>query len=223
MNYKYILFDLDGTLIDSKAGILSAAIFALDKMGVPATQIVNLERMIGPPLKYSLKEFFSLSDEFADKAVEYYREYYRDKSLFDCEVYEGIAQLLEMLKNDGYILAIATSKPTVYAKKILEHTGLAKYFDAIEGASLDDSHSNKSQIITRVCEVLNIYNPSQAIMIGDRSYDIKGASSIDMESIGVLYGYGSLEEFQEAGASYVVNSVKELGQFLYSLKSDEVV
>lgn len=221
MNYRYILFDLDGTLIDSRLGVISAAKFALDKMGVPETQIVNLERIIGPPLKHSFKEFFNLSEEFAEKGVEYFREYYRDKSLFDCTVYEGVEELLTMLKNDGYTLAIATSKPTVFAKRILEHIGLAKYFDIIEGSNIDDSHHDKADIISAVCENLNIYNPSQAIMIGDRLYDIKAASSKGMESIGVLYGFGSLEEFQDAGASYVVNSVKELGQFLYSLKSVE--
>jgi len=221
MNYKYILFDLDGTIIDSKAGVKSAARFALDKMGVPETQITNLERMIGPPLKYSFKEFFSLSEEFADKAVEYFREYYRDKSLFDNDLYDGIVPLLEMLKNDGYTLAIATSKPTVFAKRIIEKHGLIRYFDIVAGANLDDSHSGKSEIISHVCEQLNIYNVNQAIMIGDRLYDIKGANAVGMESIGVLYGYGSLEEFQDAGASYVVNTVKELGQLLYSIKSDE--
>lgn len=221
MNYRYILFDLDGTLIDSSQGVISAAKFALDKMGVPETQIVNLERIIGPPLKHSFKEFFNLSDEFAEKGVEYFREYYRDKSLFDCTVYEGVEELLTMLKNDGYTLAIATSKPKVFAKRILDHINLSQYFDVIEGSSLDEAHHDKADIISHVINQLNIYNPNQAIMIGDRLYDVKAANAIGMESIGVLYGFGSLEEFQDAGASYVVNSVKELGQFLYSLRSDE--
>lgn len=218
MNYRYILFDLDGTLIDSKSGVLSAARFALDKMGVPETQIVNLERIIGPPIKYSFKEFFNLSDEFAEKCVEYFREYYREKSIFDCIVYEGVEELLKALKNDGYTLAIATSKPTVFAKRILDHINLSQYFDVIEGAKLDEAHHDKADIISQVSNQLNIYNPSQAIMIGDRLYDIKAASTMGMESIGVLYGFGNLEEFQDAGASYVVNSVFELGQFLLSLK-----
>lgn len=221
MNYRYILFDLDGTLVDSKVGVMAAAKFALNKMGVPETQIVNLERMIGPPLKHSFKDFFSLSDEFADKAIEYFREHYKDKSIFDCEMYDGIIPMLQMLKADGYTLAVATSKPTVFAKRILDKLDISKYFDAIVGSSLDDDHQDKFGIISSVYKQLDVYNANQAIMVGDRMYDIKGANKIGMDSIGVLYGYGSLDEFQDAGASYVVNSVKELGQLLYSLKSDE--
>ena len=221
MNYKYILFDLDGTLIDSKEGIISAARFALDKMGVPETQIVNLERIIGPPLKSSFKNFFSLSEEFADKAIEYYREYYRDRSIFDNTLYDGIVPMLQMLISEGYILAVATSKPTVFANRILDKHNLTKYFHLIEGANLDDTHADKFDIISSVCEKLSIYNVSQAIMIGDRMYDINGANAIGMDSIGVLYGFGSLEEFQDAGASYVVNTVDELRQLLYSLKGDD--
>lgn len=223
MNYKYILFDLDGTLIDSKVGIITAARFALDKMGVPETQIYNLERMIGPPLKYSFINFFNLSEDLVDTAVGYYREYYREKGIFEFEMYEGIPELLSMLKADGYILAIATSKPTVFAKRIIEKLGLAQYFDIIAGANLDESHSDKGEIIADACDVLNIYNTHQAIMVGDRLYDINGANANDMDSIGVLYGYGSLEEFQDAGASYVVNTVRELGQLLYSLKDEDDV
>ncbi len=221
MNYKYILFDLDGTLINSKEGIIAAAKFALNKMGIPETQIVDLDRIIGPPLKFSFKKFFNLSEEFANKAVEYYREYYRDKSILNCVMYEDIVPLLEMLKADGYILAIATSKPTVFAKRILDELNISRFFKLIEGANLVDPHSDKFKIITSVCQKLSIYDTNQAIMIGDRLYDINGANAINMPSIGVLYGFGTLEELQNAGATYMVNSVHELGQLLYSLKIDD--
>ena len=221
MSYKYILFDLDGTIIDSQNGIIEAAKFALDKMGVPKTQMVDLQRIIGPPLKFSFKEFFNLSEEFADKASEYYREFYRDKGIFDCILYDGIEDLLILLKELGYVLALATAKPLVYTTRILDYFNIAKYFDTIVGASLDESLSDKAKIISIVCERLSIYNPSQAIMIGDRKFDILGATSNQMDSIGVLYGFGTLEEFQEAGASYVVNSVEELKQMFIFLKEDE--
>ena len=221
MNYKYILFDLDGTIIDSHKGIIESAKFALNKMGVPETQIVNLESLIGPPLKVAFKEFFSLSDEFADKATEYYREYYRDKGIFDYTMYDGIVPLLEMLKSKGYIIALATSKPVVFATRILDRLNISQYFDLKVGANLDKSLSDKAEIISLVCNSLSIHDPSQAIMIGDRKYDILGANANGIDSIGVLYGFGNLEEFQDAGASYVVNTVEELGQLLYSFNDEE--
>ncbi len=221
MSYRYILFDLDGTIIDSRNGIIESAKFALDKMGVPETQMVNMERIIGPPLKYSLREFFNLSNDFADKAIEYYREYYKEKGIFDCVMYDGIEQMLISLKNQGYILALATSKPIVFAARILEHFGIAQYFDAIVGASLDESLLDKAAIISLTCEELSIFNTSQAIMVGDRKFDIIGAAANQMDSIGVLYGFGDLEEFQSAGASYVVNTVEELHQLLNFLKEDD--
>ncbi|MEX1378348.1 MAG: HAD hydrolase-like protein [Eubacteriales bacterium] len=221
MNYRYILFDLDGTIIDSKNGVITAAKFALDKMGVPETKIVDLDRMIGPPLKSSFVDFFGLKDEFADAAVKYFREFYREKAIFDYEVYDGMLDVLNMLKREGYILALATSKPTVFAKRILERSNMLHLFDSIIGANLDDSNSDKAHIISQVIDELNIYNLDQAVMIGDRKYDIYGANAVGIRSIGVLYSYGTFEEMQEAGASYVVNTVEELGNLLYSLKSDD--
>ena len=221
MNYRYILFDLDGTIIDSKNGVVAAAKFALNKMGVPETKIVNLDRMIGPPLKSSFIDFFDLKDEFADTAVRYFREFYREKAIFDYEIYEGMVDVLEMLKRQGYTVALATSKPTVFAKRILEKSRLIHLFDCIVGANMDDSHADKAHIISTVIKELGIYNPEQAIMIGDRKYDIYGANAVGMESIGVIYSYGTFEEMQEAGASYIVNSVEELGNLLYSLKNED--
>jgi len=221
MSYKYILFDLDGTIIDSQPGVVKAAEFALNKMGVPQTQIADLDRFIGPPLKFSFKSFYSFSDEFADKAVEYFREYYRDKGILDCTVYEGMVPLLQMLIQKGFYIALATSKPVVFARRILERFEIIDYFDAIAGANMDDSRSDKSELILQACEELGARDLSQVVMIGDTKYDIEVAVKLDIDSIGVLYGFSTLEDFQKAGATYVVNTVAELAHLLISLSEDE--
>lgn len=218
MNYKYILFDLDGTITDSKEGIVASVQFALDKMGVPETKVSNLEKFVGPPLKFSFQEYYAFSDEFAEKAIEYYREYYREKGIYENKLYDGIIPLLQSLKQSGFTIALATSKPTIFATKILEHFNVAQYFDIIVGSNLDGTRTDKAEVISYVCEHLPIYNVNQAVMIGDRMYDINGANAMEMDSIGVLYSDGSLEEFQEANATYVVNSVEELGALLDDLE-----
>lgn len=206
--YKYVLFDLDGTLTDSSPGITNSVAYALEKFGITDYDKQDLRKFIGPPLVNSFMEFYGFDEEKALLGVEYYREYFRDKGIFENSVYDGVVPMLETLKEDGKIVILATSKPEEFAVKILEHFGLAKYFDYVAGASMDGSLSKKSDVIGVAFERAGIGpdEKSEAIMVGDRRHDIEGAAINGIDSIGVLYGFGSLEELTVAGATYIAEN-----------------
>jgi len=214
MTYTHLLFDLDGTITNPKLGITNAVIYALAKYGITDQSNDDLLKFIGPPLKDSFINYFGFTKEEAVTAIEYFREYYRDKGLYENILYDGIGALLKTLKDNGYILAIATSKPTPFAKTILQYFELDGYFEFIGGSKLDNTRTAKSEVIEHVLENLNIQDISKVIMIGDREHDIHGAKSHNMKSIGVLYGFGSREEFEQSGADIIVESVADLEQVL---------
>lgn len=218
MNYKYILFDLDGTLTDPKEGITKSVKYALNKYDIEVESLDNLIKFIGPPLKESFIEFYSFDEERAVNAIEYYREYFKDRGIFENGVYEGIPELLRELKNRGLIIAIATSKPTVFAERIVEHFGLKEYFNIIVGSNLDGTRTSKREVISYVLEQLNINNLEETVMIGDRKHDVIGAQKNNIDSIGVLYGYGDLKEFQEVAPTYIVDSVNDLYKFIINVE-----
>ncbi|MDQ8759447.1 HAD family hydrolase [Streptococcus ruminantium] len=211
--YQTILFDLDGTLTDSGQGILNSVAYALKKMGIEEPNPANLQRFIGPPLYESFSRFYQLNQEETQAAVDAFRIYFKEKGMFENQLYPGIISLLEKLKTNGKTLVIATSKPEVFAKQILEHFGIAHYFEVIAGASLDSSRISKTDVIAYALKQINSIS-LPAIMIGDREHDIEGASANNLPAIGVLYGYGTKQEFETAGASHIVQSVKELEKFL---------
>ena len=213
-NFEYILFDLDGTITDSAKGITDSVKYALQKAGEEIPPYETLCRFIGPPLKTGFGEFCGMSDEAADMAVEYYREYYRVKGVLDCEVYPGIPKLLERLQSAGKKAVLATSKPEKFAKIILEHFGLSKYFYFIGGASLDDTRSEKYQVIEYVINTCGIKDKTAAVMVGDRFHDIEGARINGIASVGVLYGFGSRHELENAGADAFAESVSALESIL---------
>lgn len=208
--YQYVLFDLDGTITDPGMGITNAVAYTYEKYGIAVPPRQELYRYIGPPLKDCFAQFCGFSDEEATRAVSVYREYYGDKGLYENEVYEGMEELLKQLRADGKILLTATSKPEPFAVKILEHYGLAKYFDFIGGATFDPSRSKKGDVIAYVLKKWGITDLSKAVMIGDRKHDVIGAKENGLDSIGVLYGYGNLEEMQEAGATYIAQTVADI-------------
>lgn len=211
--YKVILFDLDGTISDPKIGITKSVQYALKKMNIDEPDINQLEHFIGPSLRLSFEQSYRFTTEQAMQAIGYYRERFEQKGMYENVVYEGIPELLATLKEQGYILAIATSKPTVYAEEILRYFELQHYFDFIGGSNLDETRSFKWEVIEHVMQQFKQYTLEQFIMIGDRKYDINGAKKMGIDSIGVTYGYGSLEELQAANANYIVNTVKELQDF----------
>ena len=210
---QYLLFDLDGTLTDPMVGITSSVQYALEKFGIHVKYLKDLIPFIGPPLDDSFQEFYGLSKEDAGKAVEYYREYFAPKGIFENEVYPGIPEILSRLVEAGFTLIVATSKPAVFAKQILEHFGLSDYFSFVGGSELDGTRKRKAEVIGYILETCEI-KPQDAIMIGDRKHDIEGAKLCGLESVGVLYGYGSEEELSKAGADHIIKDVKLLEEYL---------
>ena len=214
MKYKYILFDLDGTITDPGIGITNSVMYALKKYNINVSDRSELYKFIGPPLSESFENYYGFSEEQAKMAVEYYREYYRDKGIFENLLYEGFKELLKALKDDDKILIVATSKPEVFAKQILEYFDSAKYFTYIAGSNLDGTRTKKDEVIKYALESCNIVDLSKVIMIGDREHDIIGAKKVGIDSIGVLFGYGDKNELEAAGADFIVDTVEEIGEVL---------
>ncbi|MCK4021618.1 HAD family hydrolase [Streptococcus suis] len=211
--YQTILFDLDGTLTDSGQGILNSVAYALEKMGIEEPDTANLNRFIGPPLYESFSRFYQLNPEDTQSAVDAFRVYFKEKGMFENQLYPGIIPLLEELRTAGKTLVIATSKPEIFAKQILEHFGISHYFDVIAGASLDSSRISKADVIGYAINQLEAF-PKHAVMIGDREHDIEGARMHQLPAIGVLYGYGNKQEFEKAGATMIVETVQDLKRVL---------
>jgi len=214
---KYMLFDLDGTLTDPKVGITTCVQYALHSMGIEEPDLDKLIPFIGPPLKDSFMQFYDMNEEQALQAIEKYRERFQDTGIFENEVYKGIPKMLEELQKKGVQLAVASSKPTVYVERILEHFQLKQYFRVIVGSELDGRRVNKDEIIHEALNKLFYYKPIQkelVYMIGDRKFDVEGAREHRIECVAVTYGYGSIEELKEVKADYIVRSVEELRKFL---------
>jgi phosphoglycolate phosphatase len=214
-SYEFILFDLDGTLTDSSEGITRSVAHALESMGISVPDLDALCKFIGPPLQESFKQFYGLSESESLTAIKLYREHhFNEGGLFENVVYDGIRELLERLKTQGKTLIVATSKPRPYAESILEHFGLSQYFDFISGSELDGSRVDKAEVIDHALKRCGISDISKAIMVGDRRFDVSGARSNGLNCIGVLYGFGSREELEAAGADYIVETVSELEDLL---------
>lgn len=198
--YDAILFDLDGTLTDSGTGITNSVIYSLKKYGIEVPSREELYGFIGPPLHESYRNFFGFSEQKAGEAVGYYREYYKERGMFEYEVYEGTQALLEALRAAKKTLLVATSKPEAFAREILSHAGLSNYFSYIAGANLDGSRTKKEEVIAYALRQAGGAGANCAVMVGDREHDVIGAKKNGMAAIGVLYGYGTREELCAAGA-----------------------
>lgn len=208
--YQYYLFDLDGTITDSGLGIINSVVYALKKLGIEVSDRKKLECFIGPPLEESFSKYFGFSEKEAIHAVSLYREYYKEKGILENQVYPGIEVLLKELNEKGKTVALATSKPEIFAKKILEYFHLSEYFGFIGGSNLDGTRTKKSEVIEYVLS--NLGNPprEQVIMVGDREHDIYGAKQTGISSLGVLFGYGNRSELEEAGADHIAESVEQI-------------
>lgn len=210
---QYVLFDLDGTLTDPKIGITTCVQYALQFFGIEEPNLDQLEPFIGPPLKESFKLFYGMNEEQAVKAVEKYRERFQTVGLYENKVYEGIPELLCELKGKGFHLAVASSKPTVYVKRILEYFHLISYFDVVVGSELDGTRVNKEEVVQEALVQLfqdTSIQKDKVYMIGDRKFDMEAAKMHQVKAVGVAYGYGSVDELKMAKADYIVSSVKEL-------------
>jgi len=211
---KTVLFDLDGTLTDPGLGITNSVMYALAKFGITVTDRASLYPFIGPPLAESFQKYFGFSERDAFTAVDVYREYFSSKGLFENEIYPGVEAMLQQLQGRGTKILLATSKPEVYAEKILSHFGIDRYFYVIAGSELNHSRIDKHEVIEYAFTRASIMDRSTAIMVGDRHHDIDGAKRSNLASIGVTYGYGTAEELRQAGADYLVGTVGELTALL---------
>lgn len=219
-HYPVVFFDLDGTLTDPGEGIINSIMYALDKMGLAAADRRKLESFIGPPLVDSFKGEYGLSNEAAWQGVLYYREYFAERGMFENQIYPGIPELLMALKGAGKRIGLATSKPTVYAAEIVAHFKLTQFFDGIFGSELDGSRTAKGEVIAEAMRRMSpIVTPDQAIMIGDRKYDVIGARENGLDAIAVAYGYGTLEELREAAPIRIAPTVGDLQALLLEATS----
>lgn len=210
MGYRYYLFDLDGTLTDPGIGITNSVMYALRKFGIEVEDRSSLYRFIGPPLTDSFARFYQFPPEQALQAVAFYREYFRDKGIFENRVYDGVPGMLAELKSRGKILALATSKPEEFSLRILEHFGLRGYFDFVGAATMDGSRSRKADVISHTIQSLHITDKSEVLMIGDRDQDVCGARENGIACAGVLYGYGDYGELSSAGADYILGCPEDI-------------
>ncbi len=207
--YNAILFDLDGTIIDSGPGIMKSAQYALTKFGFPEEPEERLRRFVGPSLVDSFMQFYGMSKEDAERATGYYREVYPVQGIFDATLYEGITEVLRELHDAGRKVLLVTSKPHVFAERILEHFGLSEYFDYQTGPELSDHDSRKARLIDKAVDALRL-DKKRVLMIGDRHFDMEGAAESGVDSLGVAYGYGSEAELREAGAGCIVRRPQEI-------------
>lgn len=212
--YQNILFDLDGTLTDPGIGITNSVMYALKKFQIEVEDRTTLFKFIGPPLKASFEKYYGFSKEESELALQYYREYFKPKGLYENQVYKGVRELLTELKSRNKTLILATSKPEEFAIEILKHFDLYPYFDFVAGATMDSSRVKKEDVILYALQSYGISDLSSAIMIGDREHDILGAKQVGLDSIGVLYGYGDYEELKGAGATYIAEDTNAILKFI---------
>ena len=209
MPYKTILFDLDGTLTDPYLGISNSVKYALQKFDITENNQKTLRAFIGPPLANSFMDFYHFDINKAKTAIEYYREYYSEKGIYENQLYPGIDHLLSKIRDNNKVSILATSKPTAFASRILKHFNIDNYFYDIKGSDLDGAMVKKDEIIKFIMEKHNLQKET-TIMIGDRKYDIEGTRKNGIDSIAVLYGYGSREELDECEPVYTCKTAADI-------------
>lgn len=211
---KYLLFDLDGTVIDSEEGVTKCAQYALENLGINE-DLKNLRRFIGPPLSESFKTYYGLNDNQIKFAIKKFRERYDSKGTHECSLYEGIRELLELLSRSDKIVCLATSKANHAAINILNSQEIIDLFDMIVGATDDGSISSKSDVIRKIMSMYPEAKADEFVMIGDTRFDIEGAKECEIDCIGVEYGFAEKGELQDA--QYIVKDVKALGELLENI------
>ncbi len=209
--YDVVLFDLDGTLTDSKIGITKSVQYALAKFNIREDNLDSLEPFIGPPLSESFQKHYGFEPSQVQDAVDFYREYFSTTGMYENVVYPGIPDLLTDLKSKGKELIVATSKPTVFANQILKTFNLYQYFTTVVGSHLDGTRTSKTEIIAHALSTLEKPKENSNVMVGDREHDIIGAQGNAINSIAVTYGYGSLSELQRANPTHLAHAVEDIG------------
>ena len=211
MEHDYILFDLDGTLTEPAEGITNSVCYALKKFGIESKPENEL-RFIGPPLHKSFQMFYGMNEEDSFKAVDYYREYFAPKGIYENRLYDGMAEALDKLILKGYTLAVASSKPEVFVRQVLEYFHIDNRFEEIVGSELNGERTDKAEVVAEALRRLDAV-ADDCCMIGDRSHDIEGAHKCGVLAAGVLWGYGSREELKAAKADAIFESIEQMVRF----------
>lgn len=212
---RNILFDLDGTIIEPEEGIVNSVLYALNKLGIDEKNKAELRSFIGPPLIDSFAERYELTITEASQAVNYYREFFAAKGIYQNTLYDNMHSLLQALAKEDFCLFVATSKPTVFANKIIAHYKLDHFFKDVVGSNLDNTRKDKAEIIEFLRSKFEL-TPNETLMIGDTKFDVIGAKRNSMKTVGVSYGHGRIEDLEDSGADYIVNSCLELQRLLLS-------
>lgn len=214
-NYDAVLFDFDGTVADTGKGIFNAVRYAVESLGFESLTDASLRTFIGPPIYDSFKRECGMNDGQSEEAVRKYREIYSEKCIYEFELYEGIDALIRDIKASGIKLAIASSKPEKFIRRLVAQLGYDEIIDFISAPTFDEDHMSKRELINNAVNALGV-EKSRTIMVGDRLFDIIGANEAGVDSIGAVFGYGSEEELKEAGATYLVSHADEMRNIIFS-------
>lgn len=216
MNIKTVVFDMDGTLIDSSEGVTKSVNYALKHYGKEVEELTKLNCCIGPPLIYSFTKFFGMTEEEAREAIDIYRERYDTIGVFECRLFPDIVPCMEELRNKGYRIALGSSKPEEMCRKILDHFNITKYFDDITGATKDGRIDTKEEVLRELIRREG-GDASGMILIGDTIYDVEGAASVGIKTIAVSFGFGDMVEMRKAGIVAECDSFRELPDIIARL------
>ena len=209
--YNYVIFDFDGTVVDTGEGILKSLQYSFEQMGHEVPSMEDLKRFIGPPVHYSYTHFYGISEDEVGSYIRKYRERYTEKGIYECHMYQGVSELIDALKEKGVKVGVASSKPLRLIYAVADHLNITDKFDAIVGVRVDDSnHSTKTGLVLEAMEQLGAKEKEKVLMVGDRCFDIDGAKGAGVASCGVLWGYGSEDEFRKHEADYIVEKSEEI-------------
>ena len=214
---KAILFDLDGTLIDSSEGITKSTQYALAHYGIIENDLSKFYKFIGPPLVASFKKYYDFPEEQAVEAVAVYRERYNKIGLFECSLYPGVRECIEKLKAQGYLIGMASSKPEVSCRRILEHFGILELFDDVVGATFDGRIDTKEEVLNEVMRRWSDVPKDEMCLIGDTMFDVEGANQVGIRTVAVTFGFGNVQEMVEAGAVAVCEDMAKLPEIVEQL------
>ena len=214
---KAILFDLDGTLIDSSEGITKSTQYALAHYGIIENDLSKFYKFIGPPLVASFKKYYDFPEEQAVEAVAVYRERYNKIGLFECSLYPGVRECIEKLKAQGYLIGMASSKPEVSCRRILEHFGILELFDDVVGATFDGRIDTKEEVLNEVMRRWSDVPKDEMCLIGDTMFDVEGANQVGIRTVAVTFGFGDVEQMVKAGAVAICEDMTKLPEIVAAL------
>ena len=214
--FDYVIFDFDGTVVDTGEGILKSLQYSFSEMGREVPPMDELKKFIGPPIYYSYTHFYDVSEDEVGDYIKKYRERYKIKGIYECYLYDGMKQLLDLLRSKGVKIGIASSKPEHLIYSVADYLGVTDCFDAIVGVKIDDSnHSTKAGLVSEAMKILGATDKSKVLMVGDRKFDIDGAAGAGVKSCGALWGYGDEEEFRAHNADFIVSSPDEVKKLVF--------